>query len=334
MEFMPTREAIQTCVLSKRWKNVWKSLDTFSLKPLNGIRKYNQFVSKVLSNRDDSVSLRGFQMPVFSSTAPKLLKAIEYGARHNLQKLTLAMDFRFKEIPVSLVPLIFNCQSLTFLDLYINSSCSNLKLPPSILLPSLETLYLSNVTFTATDNHCIDPFSTCTSLTTLVLQHDLRYESTQTLLISNPNLSVLKLESVVSRHTFNPKLVLSTPNLSLITLGIQICYELSCTCDLPLLEEVYVNQGVHTVSSVIINWLQLFPQVKTLRLSSYALEMLLKDVVMTGIEIQPPSFFRLKSMKMEIGRHMISDDHVDIILDYLLRNCQTIDVEVDAITED
>jgi len=32
MEFLLTREAVQSCVLSKRWKNLWKSVNTLSFR--------------------------------------------------------------------------------------------------------------------------------------------------------------------------------------------------------------------------------------------------------------------------------------------------------------
>ena len=176
MEFLSIRQVVQSSVLSKRWKNIWKSLATLSFKPFNEIHKYNRSLSHVLSNRDHYVSLHNLHLTVFISTAPKLLNdAIKYVALHHLQKLTLYIDFKFKEISNSFVPLLFNCQSLTFLEIFISSSRSSLKLPPSLLLPSLETFHLSNVTFLARDNDCVEPFSTCTSLTTLMLRHSMHH---------------------------------------------------------------------------------------------------------------------------------------------------------------
>ncbi|KAK8466593.1 hypothetical protein PHAVU_008G131600 [Phaseolus vulgaris] len=207
MEFLSTRQVVQSSVLSKRWKNIWKSLTTLSFKPFNEIHKYNKSLSHVLSNRDHYVSLHNLHLTVFISTAPKLLNdAIKYVALHHLQKLTLYIDFKFKEISNSFVPLLFNCQSLTFLEIFISSSRSSLKLPPSLLLPSLETFHLSNVTFLARDNDCVEPFSTCTSLTTLMLRHSMHHQSTQTLCISSPSISNLKLKNMVNTDTFIPKI--------------------------------------------------------------------------------------------------------------------------------
>ncbi|KAK7354459.1 hypothetical protein VNO80_19923 [Phaseolus coccineus] len=334
MEFLPTIQAVKSSVLSKRWKNLWKSLTTLSFRFFNGIRKYNRYVSHVLSNRDHSVSLHNLYLSVFISTAPKLLNdAIKYAALHHLQKLKLSIDYKFKEIPNSFVPLIFNCKCLTFLDLFISSSRSSLILPPSLLLPSLETLHLSNVTFTVIDNDCVEPFSTCTSLTTLVLRHSMHYQSAQTLCISSPSISTLKLENMVHTHSFIPKIVLSVPNLSSFTLEnshTSMCYELSCTCHLPFLKEVKIDNRVDIHSSIIISCLGLFSNVRTLTLSSHILHILLKDLYLGRMDIQPPYFARLESFKIEMGlnSNMISEDEVNKVLECLVQNCETTSVDV------
>ncbi|ESW10493.1 hypothetical protein PHAVU_009G214300 [Phaseolus vulgaris] len=311
MEFLPTRQVVQNSVLSKRWKNLWKSLSTLSFKPFYGIRKYNKSLSHIFSNRDHSVPLHNL----------------------HLTKLTLSIDFKFKEMPNSFVSLIFNCQSLTFLDLFISSSCFSLKLPPCLLLPSLKTLNLSNITFTARDNDCVEPFSTSTSLTTLVLRHSLHHHSAQTLCISNPTISTLKLENMVHSNTFIPKIVLSVPNLSSFTLEnshSSMCYELSSTCHLPFLKEVKIDNRVRVHSSIIINWLALFCNVRTLTLSSHTLYIFLKDFYLGTMDIQPPYFGRLKTFKIEMGfnSYMISEDEVNTVLEYLVQNCETTNVDV------
>ena len=118
-----------------------ENLSTLSFRPFNGIRKYNKSLSHVFSNRDYYVSVQNLHLTVFNSTAPKLLNdVIKYAALHHLQKLTLSIEFKFNEKPNSFVLLLFNCQFVIFLDFFISSSRSSLKLPPCLLLPSLKTL--------------------------------------------------------------------------------------------------------------------------------------------------------------------------------------------------
>ncbi|KAG5004050.1 hypothetical protein JHK82_028065 [Glycine max] len=59
MKFMNTKYAVQTCILSKRWKNLWKRLIVLTFYPWDFRRVVNfkQFVSKVLSCRNGSISL-------------------------------------------------------------------------------------------------------------------------------------------------------------------------------------------------------------------------------------------------------------------------------------
>ncbi|WVZ19248.1 hypothetical protein V8G54_006570 [Vigna mungo] len=300
MEFLPTRQAIQTCVLSKRWKNLWKGITTLHFRWWNGIRKYNKHVIQVLSNRDDSISIRSMNLTVFNSTAQKVMNnAIKYASLHHVKELTLIMDIKSKQIPTSFLPLVFNCKSLTSLNLYANSSSSPLILPPSLPLPFLKTMHLSNVTFTPRDDNNVEPFSGCTSLTTLVLEHSMRSHSSETTLcISNPTISIFRMENIVYWHTFQPKVVLSLPKLTSITLEnihFSACYKLTCTCDLPLLKEVKIDNRVHVDSSIIVHWLQMFSNVRTLIISSRTL----KDLYLHPLEIQPPSFARLELFKIE-----------------------------------
>ncbi|XP_014499018.2 F-box/LRR-repeat protein At3g26922-like [Vigna radiata var. radiata] len=332
MEFLPTRQAIQTCVLSKRWKNLWKGITTLHFRCTNGIRKYNRYIIHVLSNRYDSISLRNMNFRVFSSTAPKVMnKAIEYASLHNLQELTLIiMDIKFKEIPSSSLPFVFNCKSLTSLNLYARSSSSPLIFPPYLPLPFLKTLHLSNVTFKPRDDNNVEPFSGCTSLTTLVLEHSMRTNSSYTLCISNPTISILRMQSIIYWHTFQPKIVLSLPKLTSITLEnihFPVCYKLTCTCDLPLLKEVKIDNRVHVDSSIIVNWLQMFSNVRTLIISSRTL----KDLHLDPLEIQPPYFARLELFKIEMdSRTVLSKGALTKVVDYFLRNCQRRNVNVSA----
>ncbi|KAI5383131.1 hypothetical protein KIW84_070515, partial [Lathyrus oleraceus] len=54
LSFMDAQEAVQTCILSKRWINVWKKLHTLTLldySELSG-KLFEHFVFKFLSLRD------------------------------------------------------------------------------------------------------------------------------------------------------------------------------------------------------------------------------------------------------------------------------------------
>ncbi|KOM50905.1 hypothetical protein LR48_Vigan08g173200 [Vigna angularis] len=333
IEILPTKQAIQTCVLSKRWENLWKNLTTLTFEFFNGgIRKYNRYVNHILSNRNDSISLHKMFLTYFNSTTPKVLNnAIKYASEHHLQELTLFMDMKFKQTLNSFIPLVINCKSLTLLVIS-NSSSVPLTLPPSFAIPSLKTLSLYNVVFTGRDdNNCVEPFSECTSLIDLHLERSMHSHSTRTLCISNPTLSVLNMKNILYWHDFEPKIVLSVPKLKSITLennNFSMYYKLSCTCDLPLLTEVKINNRVCVDPSIIVDWLQIFSNVRTLTICSGTLNML-KDICLDTLEIQPPRFARLESLKIEIqSGMMISKNELNMVANYLVLNCQTENVKV------
>ena len=163
-----------------------------------------------------------------------------------------------------------------------NISCwPPLELPKSLQLPALKTLRLSRVLFTATDNVCAEPFTTCNLLNTLVLNDCFLHNDAKILFISNSNLSSLKLMDLKIRDTFQHKVVLSTPNLSSLTvcifgassLSIQ---PLSSTCNLSCLEEGTIDIATDISHPVLIGWLQVFTNVKILTLSYETLKLILK----------------------------------------------------------
>jgi len=48
------------------------------------------------------------------------------------------------------------------------------------------------------------------------------------------------------------------------------------------------------------------------------------------MDIQPPYFSRLESFKIEMGfnSNMISEDEVNMVLEYLVQNCGTTNIDV------
>ncbi|RDY05811.1 F-box/FBD/LRR-repeat protein, partial [Mucuna pruriens] len=247
MKFMNTKYAIRTCILSKRWKHLWKHLTALSLDgcDFRTNASYNKFVSNVLSGRDGSISLLHIDFKAYSTPASIILNRVMKHAAvmHNVQHLTITVVL----IPNCFVPLIFSLQSLTFLEIHVLS----LKLTKSLHLPALKSLYLSTVSFTASDNDCAEPFSSCDSLNTL----------------DN------------SQH----KIVLSTPNLSSFTITDNLGFStyhlsFSSTCNLSFLEEGNIHIDPHNIYSAITGWLQLLSNVKILTLSLATVKIILNTL--------------------------------------------------------
>ncbi|RHN53154.1 putative F-box domain, leucine-rich repeat domain, L domain-containing protein [Medicago truncatula] len=179
IEFMNIRQSVRTCVLSKRWKNVWKSLTNLKLHHTKKARAdiFNKFVSQILSGRDGSLPLHSLEYvhddAVYYCPKTTLLDIMELAASHNVQQVTIKVErwnIKDLELPTS----IFNSQSMTFLKLDFRYTCPyglGKMFPKSLNLPALKTLHLTDLIFTTSDNDngCIEPFSTCNMLSNLFI---------------------------------------------------------------------------------------------------------------------------------------------------------------------
>ncbi|KAH1042960.1 hypothetical protein GYH30_025009, partial [Glycine max] len=249
MDFMDTREAVQTCVLSKRWNNLWKRLSTllFNTSKFESVFKINKFLCRFLSDRDDSISLLNVDLDVGPPIELELYlsgvlyrppielellhRIMEYAVSHNCQRFTINTGIGFK---FEVVTVIFFCPSLTNLRLSCGTPLGRTcKLPKSLQLPVLETLHLHSVFFTASDNGCAEPFSKCFLLNTLVLKRCVLDEHAEVICISNSNLSCLVLDNTLKGAG---TIVLSTPKLRLLTIQDYACRnKYSTTCNLSFL---------------------------------------------------------------------------------------------------
>jgi len=117
LSFLNAKHAVQTCILSTRWNNLWKLLPAlrFDSTDFRFYTKFTKFVSKVLSLRNSSVKLQALE---FNSNASRLeflllKRIVNYAISHNVQLLGLCSYTEIEYIP----PSMFSCQSLTHLKL-------------------------------------------------------------------------------------------------------------------------------------------------------------------------------------------------------------------------
>jgi hypothetical protein len=64
LSFLDSKHAVQTCVLSTRWKHLWKRIPTLILHSSNfsTVKKFAIFVSNILTLRDSSTSLHALNL--------------------------------------------------------------------------------------------------------------------------------------------------------------------------------------------------------------------------------------------------------------------------------
>ncbi|KAG5133902.1 hypothetical protein JHK82_025090 [Glycine max] len=341
MNFMDTREAVQTCVLSKRWNNLWKRLTSllFNSSEFESVFKFNKFLSKFLSDRDDSISLLNVDLdfrpphdiaclsdctlyylgflgrPRFE--LEPLNRLMEYAVSRNCQRFSINVGF---DCRLDVDPVCF-CPSLTILRLSFTPHCPYCKLPKSLQLPVLKTLYLHHVGFTASDNGCAEPFSTCFLLNTLVLECCYLDVDAKVICISNSNLSCLVLDN---KFEVADEIVLSTPKLRLLTIKDVCCMnKFSSTCNLSFLEKVYIDViSYDEHSSVHLSWLQLVSNIKEMILSADTIRLIRRVLeVFDSVRIHSPGFVNLETLVVKRDAlDLISDEEVNWIVRFLLQN--------------
>ncbi|KAI5383118.1 hypothetical protein KIW84_070504, partial [Lathyrus oleraceus] len=209
LSFMDAQEAVQTCILSKRWINVWKKLHTLTLldySELSG-KLFEHFVFKFLSLRDDQTDIHSILLhpPFLRKECNKLVYHIlKYAFSHHVQHLLINF-ICFKPNCFS-----FSSSTLKSLELTSDHLISGVIsiFPNSLNFPALTTLSLSYFTFFSNEDGCAEPFSTFNMLNTLIIHH-CQVLHKRHLCISNAkleNLSITMCYYMISRTYFEIEL--------------------------------------------------------------------------------------------------------------------------------
>lgn len=200
LSFLPTKEAVATCALSKRWKYLWTSVPSidfddsllYSSKsdmwhPLD-VKSFMSFVEKVLLLRDSS-SIKRFRLSCrVCFNASHVNEWILAAVRHNAQELDLCL---FVEEPFALPNCVFDNDLLRVLKLEMNCT---LHLPPRISFQCLRTLHLCLVTF-PNDKMMQNLFSACPFLEELAVL-DCEWMNVKSITIRIPSLKVLIIDDL------------------------------------------------------------------------------------------------------------------------------------------
>ncbi|KAJ1691795.1 hypothetical protein LUZ63_015950 [Rhynchospora breviuscula] len=224
MSFLTAQEAVQTCVLSKSWKNLWTTLpfldfdlykfeydgksddsewDDVELERIK-FEKFRDFVNTTLLLRDGS-DLRNLRLSLddWKNDVHKyhmIIKSwILFALKHNLQVLNI--DFQ----PVALPLGVFTCASLVDASLDYPNALNHIKV---INLPCLRRLYLHGGEL---NQDSVDKlFCGCPVLEFLHLEHHCK----EFLIINSQSLKYLKIHCVSGRvETEKLMELINTPNL-------------------------------------------------------------------------------------------------------------------------
>ncbi|KAJ4787942.1 hypothetical protein LUZ62_039188 [Rhynchospora pubera] len=220
LSYLSTREAVQTCIFSKRWRSTWTSLPVLRFdygnfvpeatkrKHKESMVKFVKFVRGVLQNRERLLSLDTFE---FCGHAPQ--DPCYCADLFSSECILLALKFNplafsvcaCRQVILDCIEPIFTCASLESISLECASVSPDAKFLDltAVNLPHLKLLELHSAN--VDDNFFKILFSGCPVLEELKLCYCILHAS----LLSSEVLTSLVLKCC----SFQNKLVISTPNL-------------------------------------------------------------------------------------------------------------------------
>ncbi|GMI85282.1 hypothetical protein like AT3G59200 [Hibiscus trionum] len=291
LSFIPTKDAVQTSVVSPRWRYLFASMPTLDFQYCLsniysglGAENFKNFVDRLLFF-PNHVTLECFRFYESSSGEDDYLRLYGWICAA-LWRGVKEIDIRYKPSPV-LPTFLFTSQSLMTLKLDIED---DMKVPCKVCLPNLKSLRLRNIKFSDGDSiHRL--ISGCPALEDLVMDLQELPENMSKLNIHSISLKRLALDFgwmfTDSRIDFNYTFVINAPNLVYIKYAGPIA-EVYCSSTMNSLEkadvEVYQldNEGPDDLNResgatvTISNLLQRICNVKSLRLTLDQPEMFIR----------------------------------------------------------
>ncbi|KAJ1431164.1 F-box-like domain superfamily [Sesbania bispinosa] len=326
MTFFTTKEAVQTCILSKRWKDLWKYIPTLIAGNTHFRRAefFKKFVSKVLLHRDNSSPLHNIAFKHGGYIQPQYFaKLLSYAASHKMEqfKFDAFIDGRHQKYIM-----FFNCESpchsLKYLNLSLREAMRTIVLPKSLNFPQLTECHLKGVTFPSSDeNGYAEPFSTCKKLNTLAIDDCALYDA-QTLCVVGDKLSSLTIQFGVLNH-YSFEVQITAPNLNSFAftgrLNSSTATHKLFKYNLDLLQEARVEAYCVEISSefaeILMSWLKRFKNVNSLALCSKTLEVISSIPKFPNIE-----HVRFANLKSLVVKNDPNKDVSKKVLEYLLQD--------------
>lgn len=197
LSFNDTKYAVQTSVLSCRWKFVWKSLPylNFATSEFRILPKFSKFVNRVLSLRNKQTEVLWVDLYFRGLVSQKFVEKIaSYAMSHNVQKVEIFASSPHPKGDHQYPLCLFSSQSLKHLRMISDIGYYHaFPLPQSPWnFPAVTTLYLENIWLCDDDTTCLELFSKCVNLKNLTLK-DCRARSLEVMKIITPRLENLSI---------------------------------------------------------------------------------------------------------------------------------------------
>ncbi|KAI3877744.1 hypothetical protein MKW98_020225 [Papaver atlanticum] len=219
--------AVQTSVLSKRWKNIWMSLPYISSDwksfreggVIDAAERFLTFVDKVFEFRNDSViqKIKLVFVILNDISVQALNRWILAAVDHNVQRLDINgahADNLAYEIPYELL----NCKSLKSLTILLLGVSTDIILPNSMSLPQIKKMWLGGISISNLELQRL--FSSCPLMEDATIQKCLIHSDSQrNIIIDSQRLGIFKVLDNHHKHlglddhflTYSDKIF--TPNL-------------------------------------------------------------------------------------------------------------------------
>ncbi|XP_058751059.1 F-box/FBD/LRR-repeat protein At3g26920-like [Vicia villosa] len=338
LSFLNAKRVVQTCILSKRWKNIWKSLHVLRLSSSNfktvrgassveAVQNFNKFMSNILSLRDYSASLHTLDVHRYAIRKPRQLKwIIKYAVSHNVQHLNIYLKCHFQQFP----PCLFSSRTLTSLKISVfRSRLYHMRafFPNSLNLPALTTLSLQSFTFLVGDDGCTEPFSALKKLNSLIIDKCEVLDS-QNLCISSTTLVNLTIIMSYREHRSYFGFELSAPSLCTFNFsGLPLQKLCRSNGNLSTVKHVSIDVDYWVLAAdtplVLLNWLVELANIKSLTVTSTTLKVL--SLVPDLLKFEFSSLCNLKSLKV---KRKYPSSVPDGLVDFLLQNTPLVEVDI------
>ncbi|RYQ95174.1 hypothetical protein Ahy_B08g090235 [Arachis hypogaea] len=155
---MNAKHAVQTCILSHRWRNLWRLLPTLTLHFSHfwSIKTFTKFVSTLLTPRETSSAILNLDFECHCCIEPHVLKRIaNYAISHKVCNLGISVKCDIVHIPQA----VFSCKTLTSLKLSVcprGYIYRNMLFSKLLNLMALMSLHLQHFTFCASSDSTSD----------------------------------------------------------------------------------------------------------------------------------------------------------------------------------
>ncbi|CAN1836910.1 Putative F-box/LRR-repeat protein At5g02930 [Linum perenne] len=254
LSFLDTKSSVQTCILSRRWRSLWKYVPvlTFSKSSLRSNCDFEQYVDKVLSVRSDCSIIR-VRTDFRGEKSMHLLERImKYAASHGVQKLFISSRLvgSFDVVRTDVVESVCLCyQSLKVLEL------NQISVKQNVVRLWSRLELLESLTLTRCRLNFDDAFASFPRLETLKLNHCFSSTQIRTSVLKVIVSKLLNLEIVLPEFS---SLEIVAPKLQFLSLGIDHTIRLDVSksnlpslnrANIKLLGNWHVIPGISSYSS-------------------------------------------------------------------------------------